>query len=126
MKIKRFDESVKDYLKPKSKEEIRKSIFDKPLISRYSYIEENELESLFDEKELDEFYDNNLDGREIGKWYCLESKNKTYYAVIKNNNEIDDYTHFLEKDFIVFNEKMVKIEYNEEEYNEFYNIVTNI
>lgn len=129
MKIKRFDdlnESVKDHLKPKTSDEIRKSVLNKPLFSRYAYIVENELEDFFSDEELEEFDNESLSVHEIGKWFILPSKNKTYYAVIKNVNEIeDDNFNYTDDDFIIFNDKMEKIDHDDDVYNEIFLIINN-
>ena len=107
--IKKFDtfvnEGIRQYLKPKSKEEVLKKVMEQPKWYRREFIEMNDIESIFIEDELKNFEKDAL--------YIDYSDLKLYYAETNNARY-----HLIKDDEIyIFDENWDKLKEESEDYN---------
>ena len=90
MKLKRFNESVRDSMKPKSKEDMKKVVDKLPNDRKLYYVEKYDLVDLYTQKEIDEFEANAPIVKELGRWFRVEKgdNHEDHYDVLIQGEEL--------------------------------------
>lgn len=94
MKIKKFNESIKDHLKGKPKEDVRKALDKIPDWKKYLYIQRYDMEDSFTDEELEKYESMSPSVYDIGRWFNVEMGGVSYNVLIQH----DDISSIMVKD----------------------------
>jgi len=87
MKLQRYsdfvNESVRDKMTPKSKEDLKIEVDKLPAYKKNHFIEKYDLEDLYTEEELKKFRKEAPKAKKIGSWYRVEKEGENYDVLIQ-------------------------------------------